>query len=108
MITIKRDKIDGTHEHYIGRITGLDGEAELLFTWRGDHLVSADHTFTPTAWRGRGVAMAMVERLIADARAEGFRIIPLCPYIRDKYVDHPEWADVMTVAPGETPRIVIS
>ena len=41
----------------------------------------------------------------ADARAQGFRIIPLCPYVRSRYEKHPDWQDVMTVAPGETPHI---
>lgn len=29
--------------------------------------------------------------------------MPLCPYVKAQYRKHPEWADVMTVAPGETP-----
>ena len=43
--------------------------------------------------------------MIADARSHGFRIIPLCPYVRAQYRRHPEWADVMTVAPGEEPNV---
>jgi predicted GNAT family acetyltransferase len=49
--------------------------------------------------------MALVERLISDARGEGFRIVPICPYLRAQYERHPEWRDVMTVAPGEMPVI---
>ena len=104
-IIITREELDARHGRYVARLDGFDGEAELTFTWRGEHLLSADHTGTPEALRDKGLAMALVERLIADARAEGFRIIPLCPYIRAKYVEHPEWADVMSVAPGELPHL---
>ena len=106
-ITVAREDIDDSHGRYVARVDGQDGEAELVFTRRGEQLVSADHTFAPENLRGTGAAMALVERLIADARAEGFRIIPLCPYVRHKYEEHPDWADVMTVAPGEKPHIHI-
>jgi hypothetical protein len=106
-ITIAMEMRDERHGRYVGRVAGRDGEAELTFTWRGEHLLSADHTGAPDSLRGSGVAMALVERLIADARAQGFKIIPLCPYVRHKYESHADWADVMTVAPGEMPRIKV-
>lgn len=96
---------DGRHGRYVARIAGIDAEAELTFTHRGPGLISADHTGAPDALRGTGVAAALVDRLVADARGEGFRIIPLCPYVRARHQKNPDWIDVMTVAPGETPRI---
>jgi predicted GNAT family acetyltransferase len=42
-----------------------------------------------------GVAKTLVDRLIADARSKGFKIIPLCPYVKSQYLRHPEWSDVM-------------
>ena len=59
-----------------------------------------------SAARGdRGAAAALVDHLVADARATPFSIIPLCPYVRARYAKHPDWQDVMTVAPGEVPHI---
>lgn len=55
--------------------------------------------------RGTGAAAALVGYMIEDARKLGFRIIPICPYVRAQYRKHPEWADVMTVAPGENPQV---
>lgn len=107
-ITITLETRDARHGRYVGRIEGLDDQAELTFTWRGDNVLSADHAGAPEALQGTGVAMALLERMVADARAQGFKIIPLCPYIRHKYESHPEWSDVMTSAPGEMPHIVIS
>lgn len=101
-ISISRED-DGRHGRYVAHVAGIGAEAELTFTHRGPGRISADHTGAPEALRGTGAAAALVDRLIADARAEGVRIIPLCPYVRTRYVKHPDWQDVMTVAPGETP-----
>ena len=70
-----RKEDDGRHGRYVAHVAGIDADA------------------------------ALVDRLIADARAEGLRIIPLCPYVRARYVKHPDWQDVMTVAPGEKPAL---
>ena len=95
------------HGRYVARVAGIDAEAELTFTHRGAGLISADHTGAPEALRGTGAAAALVDYLIADARENGFRIIPLCPYVRARYEKHPDWQDVMTVAPGEMPRVAV-
>ena len=105
-ITITKE--DGErHGRYVARVAGIEAEAELTYTHRGPDLISADHTGAPDELRGTGAAAALVDYLIADARASGFRIIPICPYVRARYVKHPDWQDVMTVAPGEMPRIAV-
>lgn len=100
---IKED--DGRRGRYVATVAGIAAEAELTFTHRGPGQISADHTGAPDALKGTGVAAALADHLVADARASGFKIIPLCPYVRARYEKHPDWQDVMTVAPGEMPRI---
>ncbi len=95
---------DGRHGRYVAKVAGIDAEAELTFTHRGSNLISADHTGAPDSMRGTGAAAALVDRLVADARARQCKIIPLCSYVRARYEKHPDWQDVMTVAPGEDPR----
>ncbi|MFM5954057.1 MAG: GNAT family N-acetyltransferase [Novosphingobium sp.] len=96
------------HGRYVGRVAGIDAEAEITFTHRGPNLISADHTGAPDELRGTGVAAALVDYLVADARARGFRIIPICPYVRARYEKHPEWRDVFTTEPGEKPVLSAS
>lgn len=93
-ITITKEETDDRHGRYVARIDGIDAEAELTFTHRGPDKISADHTGAPDELRGTGAAAALVLYMVEDARAGGFTIIPLCPYVVAQYKKHPEWSDV--------------
>ena len=88
---IRREQTGSKARYVIER----DGdEAELTLSITAPDLVIADHTHVPDSFRGTGAGRALVERLVADARAEGFRIVPLCPFVNGLRHRHPEWADV--------------
>ena len=80
-----------THGRYSAEIGGAT--AELTWTALGP-VRTADHTYVPNELRGQGVAMKLVEALVADARAQGFTIEPRCSYVEAAFRRHPEWADV--------------
>ena len=69
-------------------------EAELVFVVR-DGVWDAVSTFVPPSQRGQGVAAKLVDRLIAEARDQGMKIRPTCPYIKVKFDRHPDWSDVL-------------
>lgn len=92
--TITR-QLTPTKGRYVARVDGLSDQAELTISRASPTLVIADHTYAPDSLRGTGVVRALVDRIIADAREDGFKIIPLCPYLKAQYARHPEWADVM-------------
>lgn len=72
-----------------------DGEeAELTYSITTPTLIIADHTGVPDSFRGTGAGLAMVTRLVEDARKEGVKIVPLCPFVNATRKKHPEWADV--------------
>jgi uncharacterized protein len=79
---------------YVGRIEGIAEEAELTYSRVNPHLIIADHTFVPDSMRGRAVGRQLASRLVEDARAQGVKIIPLCPYVNAERAKHPDWADV--------------
>lgn len=98
-------KEDGArHGRYVARIDGVEAEGEITFTHRGPGLISADHTGVPDAMAGQGVAMALLHFMIEDARQSGFRILPLCPFVRKQAARHPEWADLFRAPPGDVGR----
>jgi predicted GNAT family acetyltransferase len=88
----------GSGGRYVARVDGRDGTAQLLFTRRRPGLISADHTEAPVSLQGTGVAKALVEYVIADARATHFKIAPVCPYVLGEVKKHPEWGDVIVAA----------
>ncbi len=90
--TIARE--DGeTKGRYVIRLEGA--EAEMTYTKVGTKQIIIDHTGVPDALRGRHLGEALVLRGVEDARAEGKRIIPLCPFAKAQIARHPEWQDVL-------------
>ncbi|MDJ0820801.1 MAG: GNAT family N-acetyltransferase [Paracoccaceae bacterium] len=88
-------EVDGTKGRYVIRQNGE--EAELTYSIASPTMVIADHTGVPDSWRGSGAGLALVERMVADARAEGFKIVPLCPFVNAQRRKHPDWADAFNV-----------
>ena len=70
-------------------------EAEMTYSRAGTTRIIIDHTGVPDAMRGTGAGKAMVAQAVADARDEGFKIIPLCPFAKATLDKHPEWQDVV-------------
>jgi predicted GNAT family acetyltransferase len=71
-----------------------DEMAELTYSVTTPQLVIADHTGVPDSFRGTGAGLALVQALVAAARAEGFKVMPLCPFGNAMRRKHPDWADV--------------
>ena len=94
MTEIRRET-HGSKGRYVLRRDGA--EAELTYAITSPTLVIADHTMVPDAFRGTGAGLALVTQLVADARAEGFKIMPLCPFVNAQRKKHPEWADAFSV-----------
>ena len=73
------------------------GESDLTYSILSPARVIADHTVVDPAHEGQGVGLRLVNALIADAEAQGFKIIPLCPYVNAQRRKHPEWAEYFDV-----------
>ncbi len=88
-------EVTGSRGRYVIRKDGA--EAELTWSITTPTLVIADHTGVPDAFRGTGAGLALVTRLVEDARREGFKVMPLCPFVNAQRKRHPEWADAFSV-----------
>lgn len=94
MSEIEITREDGeTGGRYVARLDGH--EAEMTYSRAGAKRIIIDHTEVPDALRGKAVGRALVERVVMDARAEGFKIIPLCPFAKATLQKHTEWQDVV-------------
>ncbi|MEP9352216.1 GNAT family N-acetyltransferase [Xanthobacter sp. KR7-65] len=73
---------------------GPGAEAEMTYRL-ADGTMIVTHTGVPRAFEGRGIAASLVRALIADARAQGRKITPLCSYVASQFRRHPEWSDLL-------------
>jgi predicted GNAT family acetyltransferase len=104
-IKIVKEDDAGRGGRYVARIAGIDGEAEITFTRRGADLISADHTGAPETLGGTRAAAPRVGFKVEEARPNGVPNKPLFPEVRAPKRKNPDWADVMTPAPGEEPDL---
>jgi uncharacterized protein len=91
-LTITRHEGDSAGE-YRAEVAGSEHVGRLTWVRRGTARV-AEHTLVPPEIGGRGVAAALVAALVADARAQGFGIVPECSYVAAAFKRHPEWSDL--------------
>jgi predicted GNAT family acetyltransferase len=73
------------------------GEEELTYSIASPILAIADHTGVPDSFRGTGAGRALVEALVAAARAEGFKVVPPCHFVNAQRRRQPDWADVFDI-----------
>jgi len=68
---------------------------QLIYSRVSGRLIIVDHTGVPDSLRGKGVATALAKRVVEDARAGGFKIIPLCTFFKAQAVRNPDWTDIL-------------
>jgi predicted GNAT family acetyltransferase len=95
MTDIKIERQDyTTRGTYVATVPGTHGIARLNYKRERADLIIAEHTETSDSLAGKGVALALVTRMVQDAREEGVKIYALCSYVENERRAHPEWADV--------------
>ncbi len=60
-----------------------------------DGIMTLVHTETPPAARGRGLASQLVQGALDNARSRGLKVVPVCWFVRDYLVKHPQYRDLV-------------
>ena len=60
-------------------------EGKIMFT----------HTEVPPAHEGKGIGTALMEHALAEARARGLKVIPICPFFAAYMKKHEEVQDLL-------------
>ncbi len=91
-----RPALDIVHRPEIGRfettVDGLRSEADYQLDGR---VVRMTHTGVPSQLEGRGIAGELVKTALTWARAQGYKVQPVCPYVQAYVKRHPQWQDLV-------------
>ncbi|GFE63439.1 GNAT family N-acetyltransferase [Litoreibacter roseus] len=90
-----RKEIEGGHGRYV--LETDHGAAEMTFSVTSSTMIIVDHTVVPKEVEGQGFASKLAEFMVQDARENGHKIVPLCPYVNAWRRRHPDSADVFQV-----------
>jgi predicted GNAT family acetyltransferase len=77
-------------------IVEVDGERAgfTVYHRRGGRVMFV-HTEVDPAFEGRGIGSALARGALDDVRAQGAKIVPLCPFIAGWVDKHPDYADLV-------------
>ena len=87
--------VQGAGGRYVAVVEGAVEQGYLGWEPGGHHdgkeVRIAAHTIVPREIGGRGVAGALVARLVEDAGRQGFLIRPDCSYVAKRFAENPSW-----------------
>lgn len=92
-VTVTHDD-QGSGGRYTAEVEGSEHTGHLDWIARGEGVRAAVHTLVPPAIGGRGVAAELVKAMVADAKAQGFKIVPACSYVDAAFRRHKEWGEL--------------
>lgn len=76
----------------------IDGELAGTAAYiRTPEVIAFIHTEVDAAYEGRGVGSALARNALDDARAQGLRVLAICPFISGWLARHPEYDDLQFV-----------
>jgi uncharacterized protein len=87
-VTVRKEAdkfVIAVEEQDVGRAMFEDHDEQRVFF----------HTQVDKAFAGRGLSSALIGEALAQTKAGGLRIVPICPTVAAYCKKHPEYADVV-------------
>ena len=91
-IVIENDK---AAKRFAARIDGK--QAFIQYRYADDNLVLV-HTEVPDSLSGRGIGGKLAHAALEHARAEGVKVVPLCPFVASYIRRHSEYQSLVQPA----------
>ena len=68
-----------------------------------DHVLVFTHTQVDPRWEGQGVGSTLIRWALDDARRQGVKVLPICPFVQTWMARHPDYEDLDFRAPYGKP-----
>jgi len=82
--------IDGDLQHKMANMGIV-----LNYRQLGDDVVDFHSTLVPPHLRGRGIGTQLVRQAFDWARAQGYTVVPTCPFVQDFLEKNPEYQELV-------------
>ncbi len=75
----------------------LDVDGAIAFSnyRRAGNVLTVLHTEVPAALNGRGIGSRLVAGILDLARAQGLKVVPVCPFVKAYIERHAEYTDLL-------------
>ena len=74
----------------------LDADGHVAYSnySRAGNVLTILHTEVPKELEGHGVGSTLIRGVLDIARAQGLKVVPICPFAKAYIERHPEYADL--------------
>lgn len=72
----------------------IDGVTAWVLYKRKPGMITFIHTEVPEVLGGKGIGSRLARHVLEAARADGLRVVPMCPFIAAWMKKHPEYDDL--------------
>lgn len=75
----------------------LDGDdlAKIEYIKTKDKRIYLTHTEVPKGYEGQGIGSKIIGLALEHIKAEGWSLVPLCPFVAKYLQRHPEWKSLL-------------
>jgi predicted GNAT family acetyltransferase len=69
--------------------------AEMVYTMAGETKMIIEHTDVDESLKGQGIGKQLLAAVVEYVRANGIKVIPLCPFANTMLKRMKEWQDIL-------------
>ena len=73
----------------------VDGHLAVSYYKLDGNVLSFIHTEVPPELGGKGIGSKLVKVALDQVRAEGLKVIAVCPFVKAWIAGHPEYKDLL-------------
>lgn len=73
----------------------VEGHIAAAYYDISGNVITFTHTKVPKELEGRGIGSRLIKGTLDQVRAQGLKVVPLCPFVKAYIGKHAEYADLL-------------